>query len=57
MIAAIHLSGRALVWHQSFIRDFPDGIWPSWNVYRVAITARFGKGPFEDPLAKMVRLK
>jgi len=57
MIAAIHLSGRALVWHQSFMKDFPDGIWPSWEMYRAAILARFGEGPFDDPLAELIRLK
>ena len=55
-IASIHLSGRALVWHQSFMKDFPDGTWPSWEGYKTTIVARFGERPFDDPLDELVKL-
>lgn len=56
-IAAIHMTGRALVWHQSFMKQMTEGIWPSWDNYKHAIVARFGLGPFDDPLAELMRLK
>lgn len=56
-IASIHLSGRALVWHQSYMRGFAAGVWPTWDEYRAAITARFGIEPFDDPLAELMKLK
>jgi len=56
-IAAIHLTGRALVWHQSFMKQFAIGVWPSWENYKIAIIARFGEGPYDGPLAELVKLK
>jgi len=56
-IASVHLSGRALVWHQSYMKGFPAGTCPSWEGYKVAVLARFRKGPFDDPLAELVKLK
>ena len=56
-IASIHLSGRALIWHQSYIKGFAAGVWPPWENYKTAILARFGTGPFDDPLAELIKLK
>jgi len=56
-IASIHLLGKALVWHQSFMKQFTLGIWPSWENYKNAIVARFGNGPFDDPMAELVKLR
>jgi len=56
-IASIHLSGRALVWHQSFMRGFGLGVWPEWEEYKRAIVDRFGVGPYDDPLAELMKLK
>ena len=36
-IASIHLDGKALLWHQSFMRSFALGQWPTWEGYREAI--------------------
>ena len=56
-VAIIFLSGRALVWHQSFMKQFAIGFWPSWENYKNAIVAQFGMGPFDDPMAELVKLK
>lgn len=53
-IVVIHLEGRALHWHQSFMgnRDPSQGDL-SWEEYKEAISARFNERPFEDPLAEL----
>jgi len=56
-VASIHLTGKALVWHQSYMKRFPAGTWPPWEGYKVTILDRFGKGPFDDPLAELVKFK
>ena len=56
-VASIHLSGKALVWHQSYMKGVAAGTWPPWEGYKVAILSRFGMGPFDDPLADLVKLK
>jgi len=33
-VASIHLSGKALLWHQSFIKSRIVGGWPPWAEYR-----------------------
>ena len=55
-IASIHLSGRALLWHQSFMKS-RNKTWPGWEEYKRAILKRFGAQPFDDPLAKLIKLK
>jgi len=56
-VASIHLSGRALVWHQAYIRNFGAGNWLGWEEYKVAIVSRFGTRSFNDPLAELMKLK
>lgn len=48
-IVAIHLNGKALLWHQSFVKNREE--WPEWEQYKKAIIAKFGAGAFDDPLA------
>jgi len=33
-IAAIHLEGKALMWHQTHMKAIPIGQWPPWRDYR-----------------------
>jgi len=54
--ASIQLSGKALMWHQSFMKG-RDRVWPGWGKYKGAIAARFGRHPFDDPLAELMKLK
>jgi len=56
-IASIHLSERALQWHQSFMKSRPGGNWPLWADYKGAILSRFGAKPYDDPLAKLMKLR
>jgi len=56
-IASIHLWGRALTWHQSFMKRVVMGHEPTWEEYKAASLARFWAGPFDDPLAELMKLK
>jgi len=56
-VAFIHLMGRALIWHQAYVREFGPGNWPGWDEYKAAIVGGFGTGPFDDPLAELMKLK
>jgi len=39
------------------MRNFGADNWPCWEEYKVAIVSRFGTGPFDDPLAELMKLK
>ena len=56
-VASIHLSGKALQWHQPFVKSRVGEGWPLWLDYKSAILSRFGAKPFDDPLAKLMKLK
>jgi len=56
-VASIHLSGKALQWHQSFIKSGLGAGWPFWNEYKAAVLNRFGANPFDDPLAELMKLR
>ena len=53
-LAAMHLSDRALVWHQQFLKNYGDGC--DWNVYAEQALKRFGN-VFEDPMVELKNLK
>lgn len=55
-VASIQLTGKALTWHQSFMKG-RNGVWPGWDKYKGAMGARFGIQPFDDPLAELMKLK
>ncbi|XP_021773518.1 uncharacterized protein LOC110737466 [Chenopodium quinoa] len=52
-LAVIHLEGRALLWHQNFMKNTPQC---SWTEYVAGITARFGE-IYDDPIAGLKALK
>jgi len=56
-IASIHLGGKALIWHQSFIKSVKNVGNLEWNTYKDAISSRFGENPFNDPLVELMKLK
>lgn len=56
-VASIHMIGRALLWHQSFMKTQVEGVWPNWEDYKTAVLARFGIGSFDDPLSVLMKLK
>lgn len=54
-LAAIHLEGKALLWHQTFIQRCSN-VLPTWDQYTAAITVRFGD-LYDDPMADLKALK
>ena len=56
-IAALHLEGKALPWHQNFMRNRLNRDFPSWNEYTVALNIRFGNDLHYDPMAELMNLK
>lgn len=56
-IISIHLEGKALMWHQSYMKTFGEGIWPNWDEDKTAILSRFGQTPYDDPLASLIKQK
>ena len=56
-IAALHLEGKALQWHQNFIRNKLNRDFPNWNKYTVALNIRFGNDLHYDPMAELMNLK
>ena len=56
-LASIHLTGKAILWHQSFTKSRVMGEWPLWDEYKAAIAMRFGDRPFDDPLAELMKLR
>jgi len=56
-VASIHLEGKALLWHQSYMRSVNLGQWPVWERYKEAILSRFGRKPFDDPLSELMKLR
>jgi len=56
-VASIHLDGKALLWHQSFMRAVVPGQWPTWEMCKQAILGRFGQQPYDDPLSDLMQLR
>ena len=54
-IVSIHVSGKALLYHRSFMKSKND--WSDWEEYKTAIVTRFGKQPYDDPLADLEKLR
>lgn len=52
-LAAIHLEGRALLWHQNYAKSKSI---VSWSQYVQDITSRFGE-IYDDPMADLKALK
>ncbi|PKI64042.1 hypothetical protein CRG98_015574 [Punica granatum] len=57
-LVAIHLEGRALQWHQAYVRSLGvEGKIVGWSEYVTAIISRFGDSGYEDPMADLKNLK
>ena len=48
-ISFIHLCGRALIWHQSYMKGVMAGNGPTFEEYKSTTVAQFSSGPFDDP--------
>ena len=53
-LAAMHLSGKAQVWHEWFIKKYGEGC--PWHIYAEQALKRFGN-VFEDPMVELKNLK
>ncbi|KAG8391542.1 hypothetical protein BUALT_Bualt01G0198500 [Buddleja alternifolia] len=56
-IAAVHLEGKALQWHQIFMKNRLTREVPQWGEYVRALNDRFGALLYEDPMSELVNLK
>lgn len=54
-LAAIHLEGKALLWHQNFMKKCSN-VLPTWKKYTEEINLRFGE-LYDDPMAELKALK
>ncbi|KAK4491757.1 hypothetical protein RD792_002532 [Penstemon davidsonii] len=54
-IAGVHMEGRALCWHQSYLKIRRGLI--HWEEYVLALQQRFGTTLFEDPMSDLKKLK
>nr|CAD1833858.1 unnamed protein product [Ananas comosus var. bracteatus] len=56
-IAAIHLEGRALQWHQVFMKARLTRSRPTWEEYVMALNTRFGSELYDDPTSELKKLR
>lgn len=56
-VAAVHLEGRALQWHQMFMHKRVFRETQHWEEYVQALHIRFGVTMFEDPMAELMALR
>lgn len=56
-IASVHLDGKALQWHQSYMKSRITRDPPTWEEYVRALSERFGTMIYDDPMAELVSLK
>lgn len=56
-IASVHLDGKALLWHQAYMKGRITREVPMWEEYVRAMSARFGTREYEDPMTEMVSLR
>ncbi|XP_075088549.1 uncharacterized protein LOC142170516 [Nicotiana tabacum] len=51
------LEGRALQWHQSYMKHRVTRDWPRWGEYVACLYARFGSELFDDPMGDLKDLR
>lgn len=56
-IAAVHFDGKALQWHQTFMKNRLTREIPSWEEYVRALFERFGSQLYDDPMSELVSLR
>ncbi|KAL0324846.1 UNVERIFIED_CONTAM: hypothetical protein Scaly_1641400 [Sesamum calycinum] len=56
-LAAVHLEGRALQWHQVYMKSRLTREVPNWEEYVRALYDRFGTQLYDDPMAELMNLK
>lgn len=56
-LASIHLEGKALQWHQIYIKSRLTRSHPTWEEYVSALNTRFGADLYDNPMAELKFLK
>ncbi|RVW67108.1 Retrovirus-related Pol polyprotein from transposon 17.6 [Vitis vinifera] len=56
-LAALHLEGKAIQWHQGYIKTRGNEAYLDWSEYDIALNARFGQHVFYDPIADLRNLR
>ena len=56
-IVTIYLEGKALQWHQSFLRSRLGRGMPKWDEYVAALSVRFGNDLYYDPMVELMNHK
>ncbi|RVX10301.1 Retrovirus-related Pol polyprotein from transposon 17.6 [Vitis vinifera] len=56
-LAALHLEGKAIQWHQGYIKCRGNEAYLDWSEYVIALNARFGQHVFDDPIADLRNLR
>lgn len=56
-LASCKLKGKALQWHQSFMKHRLSREWPRWGEYVTCLYARFGSELFDDPMGDFKELR
>ncbi|KAL0313875.1 UNVERIFIED_CONTAM: hypothetical protein Sangu_2231900 [Sesamum angustifolium] len=56
-LAAVHIEGRALQWHQVYMKSKLTREVPNWEEYVRALYDRFGTKLYDDPMAEFMNLK
>lgn len=56
-LASCRLEGRALQWHQTFMKNIITREWPGWGEYMSCLYSRFGTELFDDPMVDFKDLR
>lgn len=56
-VATLRLMGRAIPWHQGYIKIKGSLAYTNWEEYVKALGARLSTNAYEDPLAELRNLK
>ncbi|KAK8942861.1 hypothetical protein KSP39_PZI008721 [Platanthera zijinensis] len=56
-VASVHLEGRALYWHQAYMKARLTRECPTWEAYCQALHNRFGSLLFDDPMSALKNLR
>ncbi|KAK8951688.1 hypothetical protein KSP39_PZI004152 [Platanthera zijinensis] len=56
-VASAHVEGKALYWHQAYMKARITRQWPHWEEYGKAIADRFGSLLIDDPMSDLKNLR
>ncbi|KAK8952193.1 hypothetical protein KSP39_PZI004864 [Platanthera zijinensis] len=56
-MASVHMEGKAMYWHQAFMKARLTRQWPGWEEYCQAVAGRFGTLLFDDPMRDLKNLR